>query len=81
VPAKPRGDRLSWKEQRELEALPGRIASLEAEQKAVALKIEDPTLYAAQPQEAKRLAGRLAGIDAELISLLERWEALEAKRG
>jgi hypothetical protein len=35
----------------------------------------------APPQEAKRLAGRLAEIDAELISLLERWEALEAKVG
>jgi ATP-binding cassette subfamily F protein uup len=84
--AKPRADRataakLTWKEQRELEALPDRIAALEAEQKTLTEKLEDPALYQAQGDEARRCADRLEAIDAELLTLLERWEALEARSG
>jgi ABC transport system ATP-binding/permease protein len=42
--AKPKADRLSWKEQRELEALPEKIAGLEAEQAALTASLEDPAL-------------------------------------
>ena len=76
--AKPR-KALSYKEQKELEGLPDRIAGLEGEQKLLAQRLEDPALYANQPQEAQRLSARLAEIDAELLGLLERWEELEAK--
>jgi ATP-binding cassette subfamily F protein uup len=79
--AKPKGDKLSWKEQRELEALPERIATLEAEQADLSRKLEDPALHAGQSQEAGRIAARLAEIDDELLALLERWEALEARVG
>lgn len=78
-PAKPRGDRLSWKEQRELEALPERIAALEAEQAGLTARLEDPELYQREPEAARQAAERLAAIDEELLELLERWEALEAK--
>ena len=50
---------------------------MEAEQKAINLRLEDATLYQAEPQEAQRIALRLPEIDAELMHLLERWEALE----
>lgn len=76
---RPPSAKLSWKEQRELEALPERIATLEAEQKTLAQKLEDPLLYQNQPQEAQQLAARLAAIDEELMGHLERWEALEAR--
>ena len=69
--------KLSYKEVRELAVLPDRIATLEAEQKTIAERLEDPALYQSSPQEAKVLAQRLAGIDDELMVLLERWEALE----
>ena len=69
--------KLSYKEARELAELPGRIAALEEEQKAISLQLEDPALYQSQSQEAQRLSVRLTEIDDELMSLLERWEALE----
>jgi len=50
----------------ELEALPDKIAALEAEQQTLVQRMEDPNLYASQPQEAQRMAARLADIDAEL---------------
>ena len=79
APAKAKADKLSWKEQRELEALPERIATLEGEQKLLTERLEDASLYQRDPQEAQRCASRLAEIDEELMTLLERWEVLEAK--
>ena len=78
---KPKHDKLSWKEERELEALPDRIATLEAEQQELSGRLEDPTLYQSQPQLAQDMAARLAAIDEELLELLTRWEALEARGG
>ena len=76
---KPKADKLSWKEQRELEALPDRIAELEAEQLALTGALEDPGFYQRDPQAAQQAASRLAVIDDELLVLLERWEQLEAR--
>ena len=67
----------SWKEAQELAELPGRIAALEAEQKAIGERLADPALYQAQAQEAQRLSLRLSAIDEQLLVLLERWEVLE----
>jgi ATP-binding cassette subfamily F protein uup len=75
VPA-PSRSKLSYKAQRELDALPARIASLEAEQKAITEALADPALYAKQPQRATELHVRYAQIDEELLAALERWEAL-----
>ncbi|HEX8964733.1 MAG TPA: ATP-binding cassette domain-containing protein [Rhodocyclaceae bacterium] len=73
--------KLSWKEQRELETLPDRIAALESEQKELTARLEDPALYQSQPDEARRCAARLEAIETELLTLLERWEALEGRSG
>jgi ATP-binding cassette subfamily F protein uup len=74
----PNKDKLSWKERRELETLPEQIAALEAEQKTLSTRLEDPALYQ-NAQEAQLVTARLATIDEELLGLLERWEALEAR--
>jgi len=79
--SKPKADKLSWKEQRELEALPEKIAGLEAEQATLTARLEDPALYQTDPQAAQQAAERLAAIDDELLELLERWEALESRQG
>ena len=79
--AKPKTDKLSWKEQRELEALPGKIADLEAEQAQLTQRLEDPAIYQTDPLAAQKAAERLSAIDDELMVLLERWEALEARAG
>lgn len=76
-----KADKLSWKEQRELEALPERIATLESEQQTLTARLEDPALYQQDPLAAQQASARLAAIDEELMALLERWEALEARAG
>jgi ATP-binding cassette subfamily F protein uup len=75
-----KANKLSWKEQRELEALPEKIAALESEQQQLTQKLEDPALYQSAPQEAQHYSERLAAIDEELLLLLERWEALESRQ-
>ncbi|QCP48658.1 ATP-binding cassette domain-containing protein [Trinickia violacea] len=72
--------KLSFKEQRELEALPEKIAALEAEQKTIGAQLEDGSIFAKDAQEGARLTERYAAIDDELLLALERWEELEAKR-
>jgi ATP-binding cassette subfamily F protein uup len=80
-PARAKADKLSWKEQRELEALPGNIAALEGEQAELSQRLADPEIYQTDPQAAQRAAERLAAIDDDLTALLERWEILEARAG
>jgi ATP-binding cassette subfamily F protein uup len=72
--------KLSFKEQRELEALPERIAELEQEQKTIGAQLEDGSVFAKDAKEGARLSERHAAIEEELLVALERWEALEAKR-
>ncbi|WP_028226161.1 ribosomal protection-like ABC-F family protein [Paraburkholderia ferrariae] len=72
--------KLSFKEQRELEALPAQIEALEAEQKAIGAQIEEGSIFAKDAQEGVRLTERFAQIDEELLVALERWEELESKR-
>jgi ATP-binding cassette subfamily F protein uup len=72
--------KLSFKEQRELDALPEKIAALEAEQQAIGARLEDGSIFAKDPQEGAQLTERYAAIDDELLAALERWEALESKR-
>ena len=80
APAAPanKARKLSYKEQRELEALPGRIAALEAEQANLNALLADGTLYASDNAKALQLAQRNAAIDGELLQALERWEHLGA---
>jgi ATP-binding cassette subfamily F protein uup len=73
--------KLSYKDARELEALPAQIAALEAEQAAIAARLADPALYQRAPKDAAVLNARNGAIDDELLGLLARWEALEAAHG
>jgi ATP-binding cassette subfamily F protein uup len=80
-PARAKAAKLSWKEQRELEALPDNIARLEAEQGELSQRLADPAIYQRDPLAAQQAAERLAKIDDELMLLLERWETLEGRAG
>ncbi len=71
--------KLSYKEQRELDALPARIEALEAEQAALAARLADGALYTQQAQAVPALQARHGEIDAELLQALERWEVLGAR--
>jgi len=77
APPPPR--KLSYKEQRELEALPGRIQALEAEQAALAERLAGADLYQKEPQRVAELQARHAAIEDELMAALERWEALGSR--
>ena len=68
--------KLSYKEQRELEALPARLSVLEAEQAGIRAQLADGRLYASDPQAAARLHDREGAIDDELLALMERQQAL-----
>ncbi|HRH79520.1 MAG TPA: ATP-binding cassette domain-containing protein [Thiobacillaceae bacterium] len=78
--ARPAKTGLSFKENKELEGLPGRIEVLEAEQARVAARLSDPALYRDEPGQVGPLNSRAAAIEEELLGLLARWEELEAKR-
>ena len=71
--------KLSYKEQRELDGLPERIAALETEQKTISARLADGSLYVSDPAGAAQLATRHDEIETELLEALERWEVLEAK--
>jgi ATP-binding cassette subfamily F protein uup len=76
APATPAKKKLSYKDQRELEALPTTIEALEAEQKAIAAELADGSLYSRDAQRAADLTSRSAQIDDALLAALERWETL-----
>jgi len=71
--------KLSYKEQRELAALPAEIEALEAEQKALEEKMSAVDYYRLGAQELKRDRKRAEEIEQALTQKLERWESLEGK--
>ena len=76
APAPAKAKKLSFKDQRELDGLPDRIAALEAEQADITEALADGSLYASDNARAIALSERNAQIDEELMAALERWEAL-----
>ena len=72
------GKKLSYKEQRELDALPLDIAALEKEQADIRVELADGSLYTRDPERAIRAQTRDTQIDEELMACLERWELLGA---
>ena len=79
APSRAAPAKLSYKEKRELEQLPDRIAALEAEQAAHHQRLADPALYQEQPEEVARVKTRLDELDTELEAALNRWEELESR--
>ena len=78
TPAAPKR-KLSYKEQRELDELPVRIAALEDEQKALGELLNGTELYTRSPEKIAETHARFAAIDEELLALLERWEELGSR--
>ena len=80
--AKPKANRtvkLSYKEQRELDALPDEIAALETEQAEINAQLSDPEIFK-DYEKAGALQNRAEEIETLLLEKLERWELLEAKQ-
>jgi ATP-binding cassette subfamily F protein uup len=71
---------LSYKEQRELEALPGRIAALEGEQERLKEEVASAEFYKSSADHIHDVLARIDAVDAELHAALERWMELEAPK-
>jgi ATP-binding cassette subfamily F protein uup len=71
--------KLSYKETRELEALPGEIEALEVEQKALFERMHAPDYFRQPPDVLRADQARSAEIEALLMEKLERWHALESR--
>ncbi len=70
--------KLSYKEQRELDALPGQIEALETEQAQLEKALADGALYASDPPRAAQMAARLVAVEEQWTAAMERLEALQA---
>ena len=70
--------KLSYKEKRELEALPPRIEALELELEELQKQLADPVIYRDTPEAIPAIRDRLAEAESQLREAYERWEALEA---
>ena len=75
--AAPPKRKLSFKEQRELEALPARIEALETELAALSGRLQDPALYAEGAAAVATVNQRLAAAQAELDAAYARWSELD----
>lgn len=77
---RPKSDRepkLTFKEKRELGALPRQIESLESEQAELHRQLADPNLYRAAGEQVAGLNRRLGEIELELEACYLRWSQLE----
>jgi ABC transport system ATP-binding/permease protein len=75
---KPR--KLTFKEGKDLEALPGHIGELEREHKGLYEKMSDPEFYRGTGENIAKAQARIDGIEKELKEAYARWEELEEIR-
>ena len=82
-PKKAQKKKLSYKEQRELEALPGQIEALEISQAELEKHMSQPEFYDNQDDGGKSVEKKLkqvADLQSQLEKTYERWEDLEKLR-
>jgi ATP-binding cassette subfamily F protein uup len=79
VAATPAADKrkLSYQDQRELDALPGLIEELEQSQQALEEKVSDPGFYQRDQAEVEQVLADLTDVQAKLESAFERWSQLD----
>jgi ABC transport system ATP-binding/permease protein len=69
--------KLSYKEKRDLAALPGRVEALEAEQDRLHQTMSDPLFYQIHKDEIVSIKAQLSTVDTELVATYQLWETLE----
>ena len=79
--AKGKTRKLGYKEQRELEELPGKIESLENEQAEIQNNVSDSDFYQQDKAKIANTLSRLEAVEKELQFCFERWEILEGPKG
>jgi ATP-binding cassette subfamily F protein uup len=73
----PRGGKLTYKLQRELDELPGRIEALEAELATLEATVASPDFYAQGYAAVEPVLVAVENTRARLDAALARWDALE----
>ena len=71
--------KLSFKEQRELDALPSLIEALEREQNELNQLLADGQLFIQDHVKAAQLGSRIEAIESELMQALQRWDTLGSR--
>jgi ATP-binding cassette subfamily F protein uup len=71
--------KLSFKEQRELDALPALIEALEREQNELNQLLADGQLFIQDHVKAAQLGSRIEAIELELMQALQRWDTLGSR--
>jgi ATP-binding cassette subfamily F protein uup len=77
-PAEPRKRKLSYKEQRELAALPAQIEALEQQQLRLEKALAERGFYQSSPDEIQRVTRELADAQLRLEAAFTRWNQLES---
>ena len=75
---KKKSEKLSYKDQRELDALPQRIEALETQLDELQTQLSDPDLYRTQGDRVAAIQQQMSGVQEELDQAYERWETLES---
>ena len=70
--------KLSFKDQRELNELPARIEALETEIATLTAASNDPAFYQQPPQTVADALAKLAALNASLEAAYQRWSELES---
>jgi ABC transport system ATP-binding/permease protein len=78
--AEPARRKLNFNEKHALEALPARMATLEAEVKRLNARLADPALYARDRAAFDKATAALTTAQAQLVAAEERWLELELLR-
>jgi ATP-binding cassette subfamily F protein uup len=81
LPQKGKSRKLSFKEQKELDALPTRIEELEEEQQRIQTTMADPAFYRESGKKVVEYKARLEALETELAEAYGRWDELENLRG
>ena len=71
--------KLTYAERVELDKLPKRIESLEAEREELHQRLADPDLYRQSAEQVPQLTSRLSSVEGEVAEAYERWEELEGR--
>jgi ATP-binding cassette subfamily F protein uup len=83
APPAPRADsprkKLSFREQQELQALPGRIEELEREQRRLTAAVANPDFYKESREEIEQTLARLGALQSALAAAYARWDELDSR--
>lgn len=78
-PIRQRAERMSWKENKELETLPETIETLESEQEGLMQKMSAADFFRLPVSEQQAVTARSEALTQEIETAYERWEFLTQK--